>query len=194
MSMVVPGDEVYTAMCFMIGMVFVFLVVSYYLATIIPSEYGVPKAWHWPITDLIRMIRRVPDPEKQIAKVMDDEVLAEDADVKQERDRVLQSKFDPRSPLVLKGMRKVYATRMGAPPKKAVKDVTFAVENGLVFGLLGPNGAGKTTLISILTGIYNATAGYASIAGYNIDTERDQVYRVLGICPQVLNYDMFTLK
>jgi ABC-type Na+ transport system ATPase subunit NatA len=37
-------------------------------------------------------------------------------------------------------MRKVYAGRGGAGPKLAVKDVTLAVEEGIVFGLLGPNG------------------------------------------------------
>jgi ABC-type multidrug transport system ATPase subunit len=84
----------------------------------------------------------------------------------------------------MKGMRKVYPGRSGSAPMFAVKNVTLAIEKGIVFGLLGPNGAGKTTLISILTGLYDATAGEANISGFDIHKERDQVYRVIGVCPQ----------
>jgi ABC-type multidrug transport system ATPase subunit len=85
-------------------------------------------------------------------------------------------------------MRKVYPGRGGRGPKLAVKDVTLAVEKGIVFGLLGPNGAGKTTLISILTGLYNSSAGIGKIAGFDIYEDRDQVYSILGVCPQVCSY------
>jgi energy-coupling factor transporter ATP-binding protein EcfA2 len=47
---------------------------------------------------------------------------------------------------------------------EAVKGVSFAVEQGEVFGLLGPNGADKTTTISMLTGILPPTSGTARIA------------------------------
>lgn len=67
----------------------------------------------------------------------------EDADVKVERKRVLTNDFDAsRTPLLLVGMRKVYGGRAGKGPKVAVKDVTYAVQEGVIFGLLGPNGAG----------------------------------------------------
>lgn len=50
--------------------------------------------------------------------------------------------------------------------------------------IIDSQGAGKTTLISILTGIYEASAGVASIAGYNVKTQNAEVYKVIGICPQ----------
>ena len=87
-------------------------------------------------------------------------------------------------PLIMKNMRKLYAGRGGVGPKLAVKDVTLAVEKNTVFGLLGPNGAGKTTLISILTGVYEASTGQATLAGFNIKTQTGQVYTNIGICPQ----------
>lgn len=50
-------------------------------------------------------------------------------------------------------------------PVTALRDVSFAVEPGSIFGLLGPNGAGKTTLIKVLLGLVRRTAGEASLLG-----------------------------
>jgi ABC-type multidrug transport system ATPase subunit len=44
----------------------------------------------------------------------------------------------------------------------------LCIEDRKIFGLLGPNGAGKTTLISMITGIFGATDGDATVAGYSI--------------------------
>jgi ABC-2 type transport system ATP-binding protein len=51
---------------------------------------------------------------------------------------------------------------------EAVKDVTFEVERGEIFGFLGPNGAGKTTTIKMLTGLIAPTGGKATIFGHPI--------------------------
>ena len=68
----------------------------------------------------------------------------------------------------------------------AVKGISFSVEEGEVFGLLGPNGAGKTQTISMLTGIIQPTSGTARMAGYDIQTDLDQVKKVNGLVPQDL--------
>ncbi|MBE9070859.1 ABC transporter ATP-binding protein, partial [Leptolyngbya cf. ectocarpi LEGE 11479] len=47
----------------------------------------------------------------------------------------------------------------------AVKDVTFTVQRGEIFGLIGPDGAGKTTLFQILAGVMEATSGSVTILG-----------------------------
>jgi ABC-2 type transport system ATP-binding protein len=69
---------------------------------------------------------------------------------------------------------------------EAVRDLSFAVRHGEVFGLLGPNGAGKTTAISMLTGVLPPTSGTARVGGYDILKELDQVKRINGLVPQDL--------
>jgi len=54
---------------------------------------------------------------------------------------------------------------------EAVRGVTFAVEEGEVFGLLGPNGAGKTTTVEILEGLRTLDGGRVSVCGF--DPQRD---------------------
>jgi len=68
----------------------------------------------------------------------------------------------------------------------AVKDISFTVEEGEIFGLLGPNGAGKTTTISMLTGVIPPSSGTARIGGYDIQREPIQVKRIIGLVPQDL--------
>src|SRR5260370_716779 len=54
---------------------------------------------------------------------------------------------------------------------EAVRGVSFAVEEGEVFGLLGPNGAGKTTTVEILEGLRTPDGGRVSVCG--LDPQRD---------------------
>ena len=69
---------------------------------------------------------------------------------------------------------------------EAVKGVSFAVEEGEVFGLLGPNGAGKTTAISMLTTVLKPTSGTARIGGYDILQDPMKVKETIGLVPQDL--------
>ena len=64
---------------------------------------------------------------------------------------------------------------------EAVRGVSFDVHAGEVFGFLGPNGAGKTTTINMLCTLAKPTAGRATVAGYDIVRERDDVRRHIGL-------------
>ncbi|HJW30547.1 MAG TPA: ATP-binding cassette domain-containing protein, partial [Saprospiraceae bacterium] len=57
----------------------------------------------------------------------------------------------------------------------AVDKLDIAVESGEIFGLLGPNGAGKTTTISMLCTILKPTSGSATVNGFDIAKEPNQV-------------------
>jgi len=57
---------------------------------------------------------------------------------------------------------------------KAVRDVTFTVNPGEIFGMLGPNGAGKTTTIRIMLDIFKPDQGEVSIFGGSMTEEKKE--------------------
>jgi ABC-2 type transport system ATP-binding protein len=72
---------------------------------------------------------------------------------------------------------------------EAVKDVSFSVAEGEIFGLLGPNGAGKSTLIRMMTTLIPLTGGKALVAGHDVAHDADAVRRMIGVIPQALTSD-----
>src|SRR6188474_2695807 len=72
----------------------------------------------------------------------------------------------------------------------AVNGVTFAVEEGEIFGLLGPNGAGKSTLIRMLVTLLTPTAGTALVNGFDITKQSDGVRQSIGVIPQAMTSDL----
>ena len=77
----------------------------------------------------------------------------------------------------------------------AVDDISFDVARGEIVGFLGPNGAGKSTTMRILTGYLPATAGRATVAGYDIFRESLEARRKIGYMPEnVPLYDEMRVK
>ena len=74
---------------------------------------------------------------------------------------------------------------------EAVKDVSFEVKKGEIFGLLGPNGAGKTTFLNILGGIVSKTSGNINVWGFDIDENPRMARASIGVVPQEINFDPF---
>jgi ABC-2 type transport system ATP-binding protein len=72
----------------------------------------------------------------------------------------------------------------------AVNGVSFAVDEGEIFGLLGPNGAGKSTLIRMLTTLLPPTAGTAIVNGFDVVKQADGVRHSIGVIPQALTSDL----
>ncbi|MEZ3142704.1 ABC transporter ATP-binding protein [Halobaculum sp. MBLA0143] len=66
---------------------------------------------------------------------------------------------------------------------KILKDISFEIDEGEVFGFLGPNGAGKSTTISILLGLIRPTSGVATVLGHDVETERDEIHSQVGVLP-----------
>ncbi|HPS66872.1 MAG TPA: ATP-binding cassette domain-containing protein [Holophaga sp.] len=75
-------------------------------------------------------------------------------------------------------------------PREALGGVSFAVEEGEIFGFLGPNGAGKTTTINILCTLLSASSGRAAVAGLDCAAEPDRVRANIGLVFQETTLDL----
>src|SRR5881275_1329214 len=73
--------------------------------------------------------------------------------------------------------------------KRGIVDLSFAVEEGEVFGFLGPNGAGKTTTIRLLMALLRADAGTARIAGMDVWQQSVEIKKLIGYLPGELALD-----
>jgi ABC-2 type transport system ATP-binding protein len=87
---------------------------------------------------------------------------------------------DPAAPAAIEaiGLSKHYGDFV------AVKDVSFTVAPGEVFGLLGPNGAGKSTTFRMLCGLAKPTAGHGRVAGHDLTSAAAEARQALGYMPQ----------
>ena len=79
--------------------------------------------------------------------------------------------------VVVKGVSKNYGK------VEALKEVSFAVERGEIFGLIGPDGAGKSTLFRILTTLLLADKGTAIVNGLDVVTDYKLIRTKVGYMP-----------
>lgn len=90
----------------------------------------------------------------------------------------------------VEGLEKTFGKRT------VVRDVTFSVERGEVFGLLGPNGAGKTTTLRMLYGFLEPDEGSIRLLGREFREHREALKREIGVCTQddSLDYDFSVVQ
>lgn len=79
--------------------------------------------------------------------------------------------------------------------KYAIKDVSFEIEEGEIFGCLGPSGAGKSTIMGILTGLLQLQRGDVSVVGYDIKKIKNKMFNDIGVSFEQSNvYSKMTAK
>lgn len=71
---------------------------------------------------------------------------------------------------------------------QAVRDISFEVFEGEIFGLLGPNGAGKTTTLEIIETLREKTSGNITVAGFDVDREKNRIKQIIGVQLQAAGY------
>ncbi len=77
----------------------------------------------------------------------------------------------------------------------ATNAVTFEVYKGEIFGFLGANGAGKTTAMRMLCGLSIPSSGEATVAGFDVYTETEEIKKNIGYMSQKFNlYEDLTVK
>jgi ABC-2 type transport system ATP-binding protein len=75
------------------------------------------------------------------------------------------------------------------PDVRAVDGVSFAVDDGEIFGLLGPNGAGKTTIIKMIMGLTKPSSGLIKICNIDALSSSSRVRQLMGYVPQAISAD-----
>jgi ABC-2 type transport system ATP-binding protein len=71
---------------------------------------------------------------------------------------------------------------------RGIVDVSFAVEEGEIFGFIGPNGAGKSTTIRLLLSLIHPTSGSARVFGKDVVTQGPEIRRDIGYLPSEVFY------
>jgi len=89
--------------------------------------------------------------------------------------------------ITAEGLVKIYKTRKSEV--RALDGVDLNVPEGTVLGLLGPNGAGKTTAVRILATLLKPDSGRATIAGFDLARQPDEIRRVIGLSGQYAAVD-----
>jgi fluoroquinolone transport system ATP-binding protein len=79
--------------------------------------------------------------------------------------------------------------------KYAVKDVSFEIEKGEIFGFLGPSGAGKSTTQGVLAGLLQLQKGAVKVAGYDVKKISNKMFNDIGMSFEISNvYNKMTAK
>jgi len=93
----------------------------------------------------------------------------------------------PSPAITAEGLVKIYKSRKSEV--RALDGVDLVVDEGTVLGLLGPNGAGKTTTVRILATLLKPDAGRATVAGFDVVRQPDQIRAVIGLSGQYAAVD-----
>jgi ABC-2 type transport system ATP-binding protein len=93
----------------------------------------------------------------------------------------------PTNAITAEGLVKIYKSRKNEV--RALDGIDLDVAEGSVLGLLGPNGAGKTTTVRILSTLLRPDAGHATVAGFDVVRQADELRQVIGLSGQFAAVD-----
>ena len=81
----------------------------------------------------------------------------------------------PKNIIEVSGLTKRYGG------KAVVKNISFSVREGEIFGVLGPNGAGKTTTLEMIEALRPIDAGSVTLDGYDVKRDAEKIKHIIGV-------------
>uniref|UniRef100_M4B855 ABC transporter domain-containing protein n=1 Tax=Hyaloperonospora arabidopsidis (strain Emoy2) TaxID=559515 RepID=M4B855_HYAAE len=176
-----------------------YLLLGWYLENVFPRTYGVQQKWYFVFQSSYWFPKNLNT--QSFSDVGEDGELARLTEMGFEsiddrlddtlREQTLSEYMQHFRPsLFVRSLSKTYPNG-----KVALKNVSFGVRKGEIFGLLGPNGAGKSTTLSMLSGIIPPTSGDAYVGGsISVATNPQAVRKSLSVCfQQNILYDNLTV-
>ncbi|XP_056328296.1 phospholipid-transporting ATPase ABCA1b [Danio aesculapii] len=148
---------------------FLYGVMTWYIETVFPGQYGIPRPWYFPFTKSYWFGENSTNNTAIHGKKSNAGAVC----IEEEPTHLKLGVY-------IENLVKVY--RHGK--KLAVDGLTLGFHEGQITSFLGHNGAGKTTTMSILTGLFPPTSGTAYIMGKDIRSELSSIRQSLGVCPQ----------
>lgn len=174
--------------CLILADSFIYFFIAWYVRNVFPGTYGMAAPWYFPVLPSYWK-ERFGCAEVKHEKsngLMFTNIMMQSTNPsanKTSPDSAFPSNIEPEPKdlqvgVALHGVTKSYGS------KTAVDNLNLNFYEGHITSLLGPNGAGKTTTISMLTGLFGATAGTIFVYGKDIKTDLNTVRKNMGVCMQ----------
>ncbi|KAK1904072.1 Phospholipid-transporting ATPase ABCA1, partial [Dissostichus eleginoides] len=148
---------------------FLYGLLTWYIESVFPGQYGIPRPWFFLFTKSYWWGEPYVRSKVHLSQKANPEVVCMEEE---------PAHLEPG--VYIENLVKVYPHGK----KLAVDGLTLGFYEGQITSFLGHNGAGKTTTMSILTGLFPPTSGTAYILGRDIRTELSTIRQSLGVCPQ----------
>ncbi|XP_011787749.1 PREDICTED: ATP-binding cassette sub-family A member 12 [Colobus angolensis palliatus] len=171
--------------CLILADSFIYFLIAWYVRNVFPGTYGMAAPWYFPILPSYWKERfgcAEVKPEKSNG-LMFTNIMMQNTNPSASPEYMFSSNIEPEPKdltvgVALHGVTKIYGSKV------AVDNLNLNFYEGHITSLLGPNGAGKTTTISMLTGLFGASAGTIFVYGKDIKTDLHMVRKNMGVCMQ----------
>ncbi|XP_010614324.1 ATP-binding cassette sub-family A member 12 isoform X1 [Fukomys damarensis] len=174
--------------CLILADSFIYFFIAWYVRNVFPGTYGMAAPWYFPILPSYwkerfgcAEVKREKSNGLMFTNIMMQNTNPSAS--KTSPEHMFPSNIEPEPKdlpigVALHGVTKIYGTKV------AVDNLNLNFYEGHITSLLGPNGAGKTTTISMLTGLFGASAGTIFVYGKDIKTDLGTVRKSMGVCMQ----------
>ncbi|XP_008589246.1 PREDICTED: ATP-binding cassette sub-family A member 12 [Galeopterus variegatus] len=171
--------------CLILADSFIYFLIAWYVRNVFPGTYGMAAPWYFPILPSYWKERSgcAEVKHEKSNGLMFTNIMMQNTNPSASPEYLFPSNIEPEPKdltvgVALHGVTKIYSSKV------AVDNLNLNFYEGHITSLLGPNGAGKTTTISMLTGLFGASAGTIFVYGKDIKTDLDSVRKNMGVCMQ----------